>query len=64
MGMNLEKVKLILIVVKYAVECGLFFFAGYFWGKNNGFEQGFKLGALLAKLQLDWYDESDNDDEK
>jgi len=36
--------------------------AGYFCGKNAGFQQGFKLGTVLAKCRISLKNEDDDDD--
>lgn len=43
---------ILVVLVKYFLECTVVFSAGYFWGKSKGFDFGFRLGNLLTECRL------------
>ena len=59
---NLSTTSIVAIVIRYLIEAAVLLAAGYFYGRYVGFNEGFKLGAILAKCRLTVISDEEDDE--
>ena len=60
--LDTDRLTFILETLKTILECGAVFVIGYLWGRNRGFDIGFRLGNMLTECRMEILHTKEQDD--